>query len=55
MSEQQLKILSVNMGKRCETLTALLQLTFADILLIQEPAWSAIIPERSDMDPEGKS
>ena len=55
MSEQQLKILSVNTGKRREMLTALLQLTFADILLIQEPAWSAIIPERSDMDPEGKS
>ena len=52
MSEH-LTILSVNVNRSLVTLTALLETSIADILLIQEPYWGPLVPRRSDTDPDG--
>jgi endonuclease/exonuclease/phosphatase (EEP) superfamily protein YafD len=49
----KLHILSVNMNRSNFKLTSLLQSTTADCLLVQEPWWGALIPQRSDTDPDG--
>jgi hypothetical protein len=48
----KLHILSVNMNRSNFKLTCLLQSTAADCLLVQEPWWGTLIPQRSDTDPD---
>jgi Endonuclease-reverse transcriptase len=49
----RLLILSVNMNCSNFKLTALLQSTPADCVLVQEPWWGSLVPRRSDTDPDG--
>jgi endonuclease/exonuclease/phosphatase (EEP) superfamily protein YafD len=53
MRHDKLHILSVNMNRSNFKLTSLLQSTTADCLLVQEPWWGTLIPQRSDTDPDG--
>jgi hypothetical protein len=50
---KQLQILSVNVNRSLITLTALLETSTADIILMQEPYWGPLVPRRSDVDPDG--
>jgi Endonuclease-reverse transcriptase len=47
-------ILSANMNRSNDKLTALLETTDATCLLIQEPWWGSLVPRRSDTDPDGE-
>src|SRR6266850_543254 len=44
---------SVNIGQNHSALSSLLQLTVANVVLIQEPSWVHIVPGTSDLHPEG--
>src|SRR6267142_2087646 len=44
---------SVNIGQNHSSLSSLLQLTAANVVLIQEPSWVLIVPGTSDLHPEG--
>jgi Endonuclease-reverse transcriptase len=49
-----LHILSVNMNRSNFKLTSLLQSSFADCILVQEPWWGPLVPKRSDTDPDSE-
>ena len=53
MSERPVSIMSINIGRQSQMLSALLQTSTADILLIQEPWHGPISTSRSDSDPLG--
>ena len=53
MSERPIHIISVNINRQSRMLSALLQDTPTDILLIQEPWHGSININRSDTDPLG--
>jgi hypothetical protein len=46
-------ILSVNVNKQRPAMESILELTTANILLIQEPPWGRLVPTVSDSDPDG--
>jgi hypothetical protein len=46
-------ILSANVNKQRSAMESILELTPANILLIQEPPWGSLVPLVSDSDPEG--
>jgi hypothetical protein len=48
-----LTIMSVNVNRSLVTLMAVLASSPAHILLVQEPFWGPLIPQRSDTDPAG--
>jgi Endonuclease-reverse transcriptase/Reverse transcriptase (RNA-dependent DNA polymerase) len=49
----RLHILSVNMNRSNYKLISLLQSSSADCILVQEPWWGNLVPQRSDHDPDG--
>jgi|SRR6266850_5026178 len=44
---------SINIGWNHSSLSSLLQLTAANVVLIQEPSWVCIVPGTSDLHPNG--
>jgi Endonuclease-reverse transcriptase len=52
---ENLTIVLVNMNQSKANISALLETSTANILLIQEPYWGQIIPACSDTDPEGET
>src|ERR1700730_9806174 len=48
-----LTILSANVNKQRSAMESILELTTANILLIQEPPWGSLVPLVSDSDPDG--
>jgi hypothetical protein len=54
MSENlTITILSANVNKQRASMESILELTTANILLIQEPPWGPLVPTVSDANPEG--
>jgi Endonuclease-reverse transcriptase len=49
----RLHVLSVNMNRSNPKLISLLQSSPADCILVQEPWWGNLVPQRSDDDPDG--
>jgi hypothetical protein len=46
-------ILSANVNKQRAAMESILELTTANVLLIQEPPWGSLVPCVSDSDPDG--
>jgi len=54
MSDTPITIVLVNMQRRNLLMIAFLQATPADIVMVQEPWFSCLIPACSDTDPDGE-
>jgi len=52
MIDMPISIVSVNMQKRNPLFIAFLQVTHADIVMVQEPWFSCLIPSHSDSNPD---